>query len=96
MKSVKAALQEKNSPPEVITAFEKGAQAYVKEHLLPNFKDFEFYTGESMNPDGMYVSCSTVLNQDGSLTISTGLSSSTTVRMVSPPTSSSGSTVFPR
>lgn len=63
MKAVKAALQEKNAPAETITAFEKGAQAYVKEHLLPNFKDFEFYTGESMNPDGMYVFYSTILSQ---------------------------------
>ncbi|KAF5023355.1 hypothetical protein F66182_4593 [Fusarium sp. NRRL 66182] len=55
MKSVKAALQEKGAPAETITAFEKGAQTYVKEKLLPNFKDFEFYTGESMNPDGMVV-----------------------------------------
>lgn len=63
MKAVKAALQEKNAPAETITAFEKGAQAYVKEHLLPNFKDFEFYTGESMNPDGMYVFYPTILSQ---------------------------------
>ncbi|KAK2003608.1 translationally controlled tumor-associated [Colletotrichum falcatum] len=55
MKAVKAALQEKGAPAEKITAFEKGAQTYVKEKLLPNFKDFEFYTGESMNPDGMVV-----------------------------------------
>ncbi|KAM0545195.1 hypothetical protein ACHAPJ_011462 [Fusarium lateritium] len=55
MKAVKGALQEKNAPADTITAFEKGAQAYVKEKLLPNFKDFEFYTGESMNPDGMVV-----------------------------------------
>ena len=55
MKAVKAALQEKGAPAEEITAFEKGAQTYVKEKLLPNFKDFEFYTGESMNPDGMIV-----------------------------------------
>ncbi|KAF4120303.1 Translationally controlled tumor protein [Geosmithia morbida] len=53
MKSVKTKLQEKNAPAETITAFEKGAQAYVKEKLLPNFKDLEFYTGESQDPDGM-------------------------------------------
>lgn len=53
MKAVKTGLQAKGAAPEEITAFEKGAQAYVKETLLPNFKDFEFYTGESMNPDGM-------------------------------------------
>lgn len=53
MKAVKAGLQEKGASAETITAFEKGAQSYVKEKLLPNFKDFEFYTGETMNPDGM-------------------------------------------
>jgi len=55
MKAVKTKLQEKNAPAEEITAFEKGAQAYVKEKLLPNFKDFEFYTGESQDPDGSIV-----------------------------------------
>lgn len=53
MKAVKAALQEKNASADTIAAFEKGAQTYVKEKLIPNFKDFEFYTGESMNPDGL-------------------------------------------
>jgi hypothetical protein len=53
MKSVKAKLQEKGADADTITAFEKGAQSFVKEKLVPNFKDYEFYTGESMNPDGM-------------------------------------------
>jgi hypothetical protein len=98
MKSVKAKLQEKGKDADVITAFEKGAQAYVKEKLLPNFKDFEFYTGESMDPDGMYVQLSTrsVLH----LFIVThhylGSSSSTTVRTAPPPISLSGSTVWMR
>ncbi|ORX36076.1 translationally-controlled tumor protein [Kockovaella imperatae] len=50
MKSVKAKLQETN--PERVEAFEKGAAAFAKK-IVGNFKDFEFYTGESMNPDGM-------------------------------------------
>ncbi|KAA1466409.1 translationally controlled tumor-associated [Dentipellis sp. KUC8613] len=50
MKAVKAKLQETN--PERVEAFEKGAQAFAKK-LVANFKDYEFYTGESMNPDGM-------------------------------------------
>lgn len=54
MKAVKAKLEAKGDT-EAVTAFEKGAQAYVKSTLLPNFKDFEFYTGESQDPDGMYV-----------------------------------------
>merc|ERR1712080_94831 len=55
LKAVKAKLQEKGADADTITAFEKGAQAYVKDKLLPNFKDLEFYTGESMDPDGLVV-----------------------------------------
>jgi hypothetical protein len=50
MKTVKTELQKTN--PERVEAFEKGAAAYAKK-IVANFKDFEFYTGESMNPDGM-------------------------------------------
>ena len=55
MKSVKSKLQEKGSDPEYIAEFEKNAQAFVKKTLLPNFKDYEFLTGESQDPDGMVV-----------------------------------------
>jgi len=51
MKAVKQKLQESN--PDEVATFEKGAQAFVKETIIPCFKDWEFYTGESMNPDGM-------------------------------------------
>merc|ERR1712000_704095 len=51
---VKEALKEKNAPEETITAFEKGAQAYAKK-IVANFKDYDFYIGESMDPDGMVV-----------------------------------------
>lgn len=50
MKAVKTKLQETN--PDRVPAFEKGAAAFAKDVILPNFKDFDFYTGESMNPDG--------------------------------------------
>ncbi len=53
MKAVKTALQAAGKSDADVKAFESGAQKYVKDKLLPNFKDFEFYTGESMNPDGM-------------------------------------------
>jgi hypothetical protein len=39
---------------EEVTAFEKGAAGYAKK-IVANFKDYEFFTGESMNPDGMVV-----------------------------------------
>jgi len=50
MKAVKAKLQETN--PGRVADFEKEATVFVKK-IVANFKDFEFYTGESMNPDGM-------------------------------------------
>lgn len=50
MKAVKAYLAE-HSPDEV-AAFEKGATTYIKK-VLGSFKDYDFYIGESMDPDGM-------------------------------------------
>ncbi|KAI7855024.1 translationally controlled tumor protein [Circinella umbellata] len=50
MKALKAKLQETN--PERIPIFESKAAALVKK-ILGNFKDYEFYVGESMDPDGM-------------------------------------------
>jgi hypothetical protein len=52
MKKVKAYLAEHN--PDAVEAFEKGATNYVKK-IVGNFKDYEFFTGESMDPDGMVV-----------------------------------------
>ncbi len=52
MKKVKEALKEKGASEETIAEFEKGAQAYAKK-IVANFKDFDFYVGESMDPDGM-------------------------------------------
>ena len=50
MKAVKQKLQETN--PDRVGEFEKGAQAFAKK-IVSNFKDYEFYTGENMNPEGM-------------------------------------------
>ncbi|RXW24693.1 hypothetical protein EST38_g1150 [Candolleomyces aberdarensis] len=50
MKAVKEKLTETN--PDEVAAFEKGAQAFAKK-IVANFKDYEFYIGESMNPEGM-------------------------------------------
>merc|ERR1712137_712294 len=51
---LKGKLQEKGASAEEIAAFEKGAAGYAKK-IVANFKDYEFFTGESMNPDGMVV-----------------------------------------
>ncbi|KAK4512415.1 uncharacterized protein ATC70_003115 [Mucor velutinosus] len=50
MKALKAKLNETN--PERVAVFEKNATTLVKK-ILGNFKDYEFYVGESMDPDGM-------------------------------------------
>jgi len=50
MKAVKTKLAETN--PDRVSAFESGAQAFAKK-IVSNFKDYEFYTGESMNIEGM-------------------------------------------
>jgi hypothetical protein len=55
MKKVKEGLKEKGASEEEISAFEKGAQGFAKK-IVANFKDYEFLIGESMDPDGMYVS----------------------------------------
>lgn len=52
MKAIKAKLEENN--PSRVAAFEKGAQSYVKK-ILENFGDYEFYTGETMDPEAMVI-----------------------------------------
>jgi len=52
MKKVKASLEK--SKPDQVDAFTKGAQTFVKKALpLIDKGEYDFYTGESMNPDGM-------------------------------------------
>ena len=38
-----------------IKGFQKNVQDYYIKKIVPNFSDLDFYTGESMDPDGMYV-----------------------------------------
>jgi Translationally controlled tumour protein len=52
MKKVKAHLAEKD--PDRVEAFEKAAQNYAKK-IIANFKDWEFYTGDGMDPEAMVV-----------------------------------------
>lgn len=47
LQAVKKYLQETN--PDRVPVFEKKVSAFVKK-ILENFKDYEFYVGESMNP----------------------------------------------
>tara|TARA_R110002003_G_scaffold130_14_gene12248 strand:- start:1838 stop:2107 length:270 start_codon:yes stop_codon:yes gene_type:complete len=54
MKAVKEKLKEKGADEAEIKDFESKAQGFAKK-IIANFKDYDFYTGESMNPDGMVV-----------------------------------------
>ncbi|KAI6763236.1 hypothetical protein HG531_013133 [Fusarium graminearum] len=53
LRTVKRRLLEIGKDPEYVANFEKSAQDFLKTKLLPNFDDWEFFTGESMDSDGM-------------------------------------------
>ncbi|KAL9132443.1 MAG: hypothetical protein Q9175_006385 [Cornicularia normoerica] len=55
LKKVVAKLKEGGKDEEFIKNFQKGVQGYYAKHIVPNFADLDFYTGESMDPDGMVV-----------------------------------------
>ncbi|KAI1399595.1 translationally-controlled tumor protein [Hypoxylon fuscum] len=54
MKKLATHLKEKGASAEEVKDFQTKAQAFAKK-ILSNFKDYEFYTGESMDVDGMVV-----------------------------------------
>ncbi|KAI2612520.1 translationally-controlled tumor protein [Hypoxylon fragiforme] len=54
MKKLAKHLQETGSSPEEVKDFQTKAQGFAKK-IISNFKDYEFYTGESMDVDGMVV-----------------------------------------
>ena len=55
MKKVVEKLKEAGKDDEFIQKFQKGVQGYYTKNIVKNFADLDFYTGESMDPDGMYV-----------------------------------------
>jgi soluble cytochrome b562 len=52
MKKVTAKLKEKGASEDEVKEFQTGAQTLAKK-IAGNFKDYEFFIGESMDPDGM-------------------------------------------
>jgi len=54
MKAIKAELTAKGRSADEIAAFEKGASAFAKK-VVASFKDYEFFTGAGMAPEGMFV-----------------------------------------
>ncbi|KAI0011767.1 translationally-controlled tumor protein [Xylariaceae sp. FL0662B] len=54
MKKVAKHLESKGASAEEVKDFQTKAQAFAKK-IISNFKDYEFYTGENMDVDGMVV-----------------------------------------
>jgi hypothetical protein len=54
MKAVKEKMETSGKDEAEIKEFETGAQSYAKK-IVANFKDYDFYVGEGMDPDGMFV-----------------------------------------
>ncbi|KAK7754202.1 hypothetical protein SLS62_003779 [Diatrype stigma] len=54
LKTLSAKLKERGASDEEIKDFQQKAQAFFKK-ISANFKDYEFYTGPEMDPDGMVV-----------------------------------------
>ena len=46
-------LKEAGKSEDEIKDFQKGVQNYYTNKIAKNFGDYDFYLGESMNPDGM-------------------------------------------
>ena len=53
MKKVVEKLKENGADEDKVKKFQKGAQDYYVKTIAPNFKDYDFYVGESMDTDGM-------------------------------------------
>ena len=52
LKKLSEKLKEKGSSEEEVKDFQTKAQAFFKK-ISANFKDYEFYVGPEMDPDGM-------------------------------------------
>ncbi|KAF0640927.1 hypothetical protein FPSE5266_00691 [Fusarium pseudograminearum] len=55
LKNVKGRLQETGKDPDYIADFEKRAKDFFAKRIFANFNDWEFFTGESMDVNGMIV-----------------------------------------
>lgn len=53
--------KEAGKDEDFIKGFQKGVQGYYTKNIVPNFADLDFYTGESMDPDGMYATSFPIL-----------------------------------
>lgn len=52
MKAIETHLKDSGKSEDEVNDFKAKANTFVKK-IVANFKDYDFYVGESMNPDGM-------------------------------------------
>ncbi|KAG7005260.1 translationally-controlled tumor protein [Physcia stellaris] len=55
LKKVIGKLKEGGADEAKIKDFQTKVQSYYTSKIAPNFQDFDFYLGESMDPDGMVI-----------------------------------------
>lgn len=53
LKGIVGKFKEQGKSDEEIKAFQSKVQTYFTKTIAPNYKDYEFYIGESMNTDAM-------------------------------------------
>ena len=53
LKKVVEKFKEAGKDAEFIKEFQKNVQEYYTKKIVPNFSDLDFYTGESMDAEGM-------------------------------------------
>lgn len=53
LKKVVEKLKENGADAEAVKTFQTKVQGYFTKVIAPNFKDYDFYVGESMDTDGM-------------------------------------------
>lgn len=53
LKKVIEAMKANGKSDEDVKKFQSGVQGYFTKVIKPNFKDYDFYVGESMDTDGM-------------------------------------------
>ena len=54
MKAIENHLKDSGKSDDEVTDFKTKANNFAKK-VIANIKHYDFYVGESMNPDGMYV-----------------------------------------
>ena len=56
LKKVVEKMKEQGADDAAIKKFQTSVSNYYTKTIGPQFKDYDFYVGESMDTDGMYVS----------------------------------------